>query len=82
MTDKQIYIAYVLDKGDFGQQLLRYAFEYPIIEFWGEPEEQAKLKAYFAKYHYSHEEPLIVEKSEIIDFRPYRDNSSVEEKTT
>jgi hypothetical protein len=73
MNDKQIYIAYVLDMGTWGKQLLRYAFEYPIVEYWAEPEEQIKLKAYFKEKHYSHYEPLIIEKAEILDFMPFKD---------
>lgn len=71
MSDKEIFIAYVLDETEFGSQLLKYAFEYPITEYWGEPEEQEKLKTYFSKYHYSHDKPIYIEKSDIIDFRPY-----------
>lgn len=71
MNDKQIYMAYVLDKGEWGQQLLRYAFEYPIVEYWGEPEEQAKLKAHFKENHYTRQEPLIIEEAQILDFMPY-----------
>ena len=73
MSDKQIYIAYVLDKNEFGAQLLRYAFEYKIIEFWGETEAQTELKEYFKTHHYSREEPLIVEVSDILDFMSFKD---------
>lgn len=71
MDDKEIYIAILVDKGEWGQQLLRYAFQYPITEYWGEPDEQSKMKAYFKANHYSHAEPLQIEKAEIIDYMPY-----------
>lgn len=71
MNDKKIYIAIVVDKGDWGQQLLRYAFEYPITEYWAEPSEQAKMKDYFKANHYSQAEPLQIEESEILDYLPY-----------
>lgn len=71
MSDKMIFIAFVMQQSDWGTQLLRYAFEHPIVEYYGEPEEQAKLKAYFKKHHYTHYEPLIVEQADFIDFTPY-----------
>jgi hypothetical protein len=71
MSDKMIFTAFVLDKGEWGTQLLRYAFEHPIVEFFGEPEEQEKLKAYFKENHYTHQEPLIIEGSDLLDFMPY-----------
>jgi hypothetical protein len=68
MSDKQYYTAYILDSAG---QILRYAFEYTIIEYWGEPESQAELKAYFKKNHYSRDEPISVGLSDYIDFMPY-----------
>lgn len=76
MTDKMMFTAYILQKSDFGEQLLRYAFEHPIIEYWGEPEEQEKLKQYFKKHHYTHAGPLIIEQSDILDFMPYTKEQS------
>lgn len=72
MSDKMIFIAFVMQTGEWGSQLLRYAFEHPIIEFYGEPEEQAKLKAYFKENHYTHKEPLIIEGAEILDYIPFK----------
>lgn len=71
MSDKQIFIAIVLDKSDWGQQLLRYAFEYPITEYWAEPDEQTKMKTYFKDNHYSHQEPLQIEPAEFMDYMPF-----------
>jgi len=71
MSDKMIFIAFVLQESEFGSQLLRYAFEHPIVEYYGEPEEQAKLKLYFKANHYTHKEPLIIEQADIIDYMPY-----------
>jgi hypothetical protein len=71
MSDKQIYIAFILDKNEFSTQLLRVAFEYKSIEFWGDPEGQAELKEYFKSNHFSHDEPLTVEPSELFDIMPY-----------
>lgn len=76
MSDKQIYIAYILDKTELGAQLLRVAFEYKIIDFWAEPEYQAELKKYFKENHYRHAEPLIIEVSELMDFMPYKKEES------
>lgn len=70
MSDKQIYIAYIHDKTEFGEQLLRVAFEYKMIEFWAEPESQEELKAYFAANHFSKDVPLIVEQSNLFDLMP------------
>lgn len=67
MSDKRIYTAYILD----GTQLLRVAFEHPIVEYWAEPDEQAKLKTYFKENHFSHDEPLVIEESELFDFMAY-----------
>lgn len=67
MSDKMIFIAFVMH----GSQLIRYAFDHPIIEYWGEPAEQKKLKRYFKKNHYTHDEPLAVEPAEILDYMPY-----------
>lgn len=71
MSDKMIFIAYVLDKSELGTQLLRYAFEHTIIEYYAEPEEQEKLKAYFKANHYTRQKPLIVEGADILDYMPY-----------
>lgn len=78
MSNEEIFIAYVLDKTDFGTQLLRYAFKHPIVEFWGEPEEQAKLIAYFKENHYSHDTPIIIEKSDLLDFMEYKPTATKE----
>lgn len=72
MSDKIIYIAFVLQTGEWGSQLLRYAFEHPIIEYYAEPEEQAKLKKYFKENHYTKAEPLIVEQADILDYMPFK----------
>ncbi len=72
MNNKTIYIAYILQSVDgFASNLLRYAFEHPSVEYYAEPEEQAQLKAYFKAHHYTHEEPLVVEPSDILDYMPY-----------
>lgn len=71
MSDKMIFIAYALQTSEWGTQLLRYAFEHPIVEYYGEPEEQVKLKAYFKENHYTKAEPLIIEASEILDYMPF-----------
>lgn len=76
MSDKMIFIAFVLQTGEWGNRPLRYAFEHPIVEFFGEPEEQAKLKAYFKKNHYTHEEPFAIEQADILDYMPYRATKS------
>ena len=74
MTNKDIYIAVVIyETKIFGTRLLRYAFQHPIIEYYGEPEEQEKLKQYFKANHYTHETPIVIEKSELLDFMPYED---------
>lgn len=75
MSDKSIYVAIVVDKSPLGQQLLRYEFEHPSIEYWAEPEEQEKLKRYFKENHYTHAEPLQVEESQTLDFMAYRGKS-------
>lgn len=73
MSDRSFYIAFVLNKGEWGQQLLRHVFEHPIVEYWGEPEEQANLKAYFKANHYSHKEPIQIEPAEMMSFLPYKE---------
>ncbi len=75
MNDKQIYIAYVLDANELGTQLLRFAFEHPRVEYWAESPEQAQLKAYFKEHHYTHQEPLVVEASELVDYLPFTRNT-------
>lgn len=74
MSDKQLYIAYVIDKFDGGQQLLKFLFEYPIVEFWGESEEQEKMKDYFEQNHYSKERPFQIEIADFIDCLPFNPN--------
>jgi hypothetical protein len=76
VNDKKIYTAYILDKHEMGTQLLRVAFEYPIVEYWAEPEEQAKLIAYFKANHFSHDEPIVIEESELFDYMPYNDKET------
>ncbi len=72
MSDKQIYTAYILDKTEFGIQLLRVAFEYKIIEYWAEADAQTELKQYFKENHFNHDEPLIVEASDLFSIMPFK----------
>lgn len=69
MSDKMIFIAYVLYDG----QLLRYEFEHPMVEYWAEPDEQDKLKTYFKNNHYTGSTPSVIEASETLDYMPYKE---------
>lgn len=77
MSDKQIYTAYILDKTEFGTQILRVAFEYKIIEYWAEAEAQAELKQYFKENHFSGDEPLIVEASDLFSIMPFKERDGM-----
>ncbi len=71
MSDKQIYIAYFIDKNELGQQLLRYPFEHPRVEFWAANDVQKSLKDYFEENHYTRERPDFIEESDMMPFWPY-----------
>lgn len=72
MNNTEWYIAYFLQESPvFGKQIVRYAFEYPKVEYWGEPEEQEKMKDYFQKHHYRNDRPYSIEKADFIDGMPY-----------
>ncbi len=60
MSNKQWYVAYVLDTFGSGKQLLKFLFQYEVIDFWAEPPEQRKLeKVFMERYKLSETEKLI-----------------------
>ena len=73
MSDKEIFVAFVLDAYGVGSQLLRYEFEHPIVEYWAEPEEQEKLKDYFQQRTAIKDRPIVVEKSETLVYYPHKE---------
>ena len=70
MSDKQIYEAYELSHGI----LNKYVFEYPIIEYWAEPESQKELKDYLYKHSVDNIEAIYVKPSKIVEFIPYKES--------
>lgn len=71
MDNKVIYIAYILQKSKAGGSMLRVAFEHPIVEYWGEAEGQKILKDYFKEHYFGHDEPVVIEQSDIFHFMPF-----------
>lgn len=75
MSNKEIYIAYVLLQDSWSKQLLRYEFEHPIVEFWAEPDEQSKLEEYFRNRTGIRDGEIVIKKSDVLSFYAYKQPS-------
>ena len=70
MSDKQLYEVLIRENGE----VLRYIFEYKIIEFCGEPEAQKEIRDAFGESAYMRDyEILEIRQSNFIDFIKTKD---------